>query len=116
MSEREELQDISERILSECHNLENTLLVKNQFYGNAAFKSPVLAPQLPPAMVILVRMSDKFERLRHIASGNSYLDKDLVGETILDTLLDLAGYALLERIALKELYDGEKEGSGNNPE
>ncbi len=87
-----------EKIKAEVKTLEETLLAKNSSYGNSAFEAPILFPDSDAATMIGVRMSDKIRRLQHLIGGG----KDRTGESILDTLLDLAGYSLLMRILLKQ--------------
>jgi len=69
-----------------------TLLRKNADYGGSAHKSPVLLPDLGCGTSILVRMSDKIERLRNLLNSDSDAQ---VQESIDDTMMDLAGYAIL---------------------
>lgn len=68
-----------------------TLLKKNQDYGQSAFKAPVLCPELDPGTGILVRMSDKIERIRQLR-----LHPATVNESLDDSLADLAGYCILK--------------------
>lgn len=68
-----------------------TLLRKNHDYGSSVWKTPVLAPDVPPAQAILVRMSDKVARIAQLATS-----KAEVNESLDETLLDLAGYAILK--------------------
>ena len=53
---------------------------------------------LPASTGVLVRMSDKYCRLMELAKGK----KDLVGESFIDTLMDLSIYSLLLRIIIEE--------------
>lgn len=76
-----------------------TMLRKNKDYGSAVFQAPRLAPKLDPGTVILVRMSDKLTRLENLCKG----EKPQVNETFLDTLSDLASYALLYHISQQDL-------------
>ena len=55
-------------------------------------------------MGTMVRMSDKWSRLKQLIQGKP----DEVGESIKDTLMDLAVYSLLEIILIEEF---EKEQS-----
>ena len=87
-----------DNISAVVENLREMLIAKNQNYGNSAFQSPVLLPDLPAEKAIFVRMSDKVARLAQLTSG----EKDRVGESIEDTLLDLSGYCILAIIAMKE--------------
>lgn len=66
------------------------LLQKNQDYGSAAWKAPVLVPDSSPRDAILVRMSDKIERLRVLYARAAEVD-----ESYDDTIRDLGAYCLL---------------------
>ena len=66
----------------------STMLKKNKDYGSSVFKTPMLTPGLDPGVTILVRMSDKIQRLSH----NNKLEVD---ESRDDTMMDLGAYALL---------------------
>ena len=61
---------------------------KNQNYGNSVDQVPVLAPNITPRDALLVRMSDKIQRMQTLVKG----EKDKVGESLLDTMRDLAVY------------------------
>jgi hypothetical protein len=58
---------------------------------------------IPGYIGTMIRMSDKWSRLVQLMRGK----EDLVGESMKDTLLDLAVYSLLEIILLEE---HEREG------
>lgn len=58
---------------------------------------------IPATMGVMVRMSDKWSRLVQLMGGK----KDKVGESVIDTLMDLSVYCLLEIILLEE---EEKKG------
>ena len=81
----------SDRIMTTCDCLAALLVAKNKNYGDSAFESPILCPNLSAEDALWTRLSDKVKRLRNLREGNS----DLVGESIDDTLRDLAGYAIL---------------------
>lgn len=87
-----------DKISEVVEHLRKILIAKNQNYGNSAFRSPALLPDLPAEKAIFVRMSDKVARLASLASG----EKDRVGESMKDTLLDLAGYCVLAVIAMEK--------------
>ena|ERR1035437_940414 len=53
---------------------------------------------LPAYLGVLIRMSDKWSRIQELAKGKP----DMVGESMKDTLLDLAIYSLLCIILLEE--------------
>lgn len=87
------------------------LLKKNADYGDSAFRPPLLTPDLDVQGAILVRMSDKIERLKNLASGH----KAQVDEGFKDTMKDLCGYALLwlvqsEVRRLRSFSEGESSG------
>ncbi len=67
-------------------------LRKNEAYGSSAWKAPVLAPGLDVGTAILVRMSDKVERLNSLLGDSR---RDSGDEPIEDTLHDLVNYGLL---------------------
>ena len=67
-----------------------TLIKKNTDYGDSAWTEPVLALNLPPKQAILVRMSDKINRLKALSQKEA-----LVEESYNDTMKDLGAYALL---------------------
>lgn len=85
-------------IAEEGLNLTCLLLHKNADYGNSALFPPVLAPHVPPEQAILVRMSDKVARLTNLLSKGAEIS---INESIADTISDLAGYAILYRVAQK---------------
>lgn len=84
MNREEAIKQVSDR-------LRDTLIAKNRAYGDTASRSPVLIPNLPAEVALLVRMSDKINRLSTLLSTNT----DDNGESIDDTVLDLAGYCVL---------------------
>ena len=68
-----------------------TILRKNADYGSSVWKTPVLAPRLEAATAILVRMSDKVERLARHFDGYDHE----VGESVANDMGDLGSYCLL---------------------
>lgn len=68
------------------------ILAKNADYGDAAWRRPLLSPALPPRTAILVRMSDKINRLVSLIEKGVVQVKE---ETIDDTIRDLGVYCLL---------------------
>lgn len=64
---------------------------KNKNYGDSVFGDPVLAPWVDASDAILVRMSDKIKRCQTLVRG----EPDLVGESLRDTLTDLAVYIII---------------------
>lgn len=70
--------------------LAETLKKKNSDYGSSAFETAEKYGDIS----FLIRMEDKMNRLRMLSKrGSSEVD-----ESLCDTLLDLAGYAILMNI------------------
>lgn len=95
-------------------NLLKTLVRKNADYGSSAFKSPRLAPWISPYDAVMVRMSDKVERIENLRrkarqqSGLRSRRVNMVNESIDDTALDFAAYALINVINLRRERDAGK--------
>lgn len=62
---------------------------------------------VPAEIGTMVRMSDKWCRLVELMKGK----KDEVGESIKDTLMDLAVYCLIEIILIEKAEEKGSEGS-----
>lgn len=77
------------RIIEECNAIRDLLISKNRKYGNSVFDSGVF--NISPVVAIKARIQDKLNRLKN--------DKDNEDE---DVILDLLGYFILLRIAVKE--------------
>lgn len=75
--------------------LAETLLEKNQAYGDSFTKSV----DRYGLSVIGVRLSDKYNRIEHLITNHELKEND---ESLEDTLLDLAGYSILALKYLKE--------------
>ena len=73
-----------------CQELHNTYRRKNHDYGDSF---ATLRQEYPNA--ILIRLGDKYNRLKALMSGEVAQVKD---ESIDDTLLDLANYCILELV------------------
>ncbi len=73
-----------------CNELNLIYERKNNDYGDAFAK---LRQEVPTA--ILVRIFDKYSRLKNLLQGAEQKVND---ESITDTLMDLANYALMELI------------------
>ena len=81
-----------------CNRLNQTYETKNHDYGDGFAQ---LRKRQPNA--ILVRLFDKYMRLETLLSGKKAQVKD---ESIDDTLMDLANYAIMELVERKQ--DAEK--------
>lgn len=80
-------------------NLAVTLENKNNAYGDSFTKSV----DKYGLSVIGVRLSDKYNRIEHLITHHELKEND---ESLEDTLLDMAGYAILGLKYLKEHEDG----------
>ena len=76
-----------------CSRLTKTYKDKNSDYGDSFVK---VREEFPNA--ILIRLSDKLNRLKTLYSGKEQMVQD---ESIIDTLLDLANYCIMEIIEIK---------------
>lgn len=79
------------RIAEQGVDFIGTLLRKNNDYGSSVWKKPLLAPNTDVAAAILVRMTDKVERLISLQQKKS----EVTEESFDDTMKDLGAYALL---------------------
>lgn len=87
-----------ERIHREiCEELHRTYLKKNADYGDSFAK---LRQEYPEA--ILIRLSDKLNRLKSLMGSGNIQVKD---ESISDTLLDLANYCIMEEVERRKYED-----------
>lgn len=102
------MKTTADRIREACDELCEILLAKNSNYGDTAGEPPILAPWLEPDMAIRVRMSDKISRLRTLLTR----EQDKVGESLKDTFMDLAGYAVLMKIELDKEEESRLNGRG----
>ena len=69
------------------------LLCKNRDYGSSVWKQPILIPWTSAADAIMVRMSDKIERLRTLVGHEDAAE--VADEKLSDTVADLGAYCLL---------------------
>ena len=76
-----------------CEKLNDTYKAKNADYGDSFAQ---LRQEFPNA--ILVRLTDKLSRLKTLMNGGQ---QQVLDESIDDTLLDLANYAIMELVERK---------------
>ena len=76
-----------------CGNMHNTYKAKNADYGDSFAK---VREEYPEA--ICIRLMDKLERLKTLYKGGEQQVKE---ESIDDTLLDIANYAVMEILERK---------------
>ena len=87
-----------------CDKSHNTYKAKNADYGDSFSK---LRQKYPNA--ILIRLTDKLNRLEVLMNGGQQQVND---ESIDDTLLDLATYAIME-LTERQFERGASETEGN---
>ncbi len=88
---------MKDKIQVACDVLKKLLLEKNEKYGNSFFKTANEYGNI----VLALRIEDKLNRFKHLML-DKYGDSD-ENESIKDTLVDLAGYALLASIYLENM-------------
>lgn len=76
-----------------CGNMHNTYKAKNADYGDSFAKVRTEYPE-----AICIRLMDKLERLKTLYKGGEQQVKE---ESIDDTLLDIANYAVMELLERK---------------
>ena len=85
-----------------CDKLNEIYIRKNRDYGDSFHLSYLEEGMAMPR----IRLSDKLNRFKSLTKGdNQRLVKD---ETIVDTLIDLANYALMTVLEIEE--DQKKDG------
>ena len=83
--------DAQQAISGECDEIKAMLLEKNLKYGNSALEPKRIFSTSDPVEQIRVRIDDKLSRISTLRGNDS-------GE---DTVLDLIGYLILLRVAVK---------------
>lgn len=87
------------QIRDQCTYLADLLVKKNHDYGDSVNNPPILLPGLSSNSAILVRMSDKIERMRNLLANEDSL---IETEPLEDTIRDLAGYCILLLVRLEQ--------------
>lgn len=82
---------------------------KNKNYGDSFYKSM----DEDGLLVSKIRLGDKFNRLKNLITRESFGTKD---ESLEDTLLDLASYAIMTVLWLRDYREGTISTSSNEPE
>jgi len=90
-----------EKHMALCHEINDLYARKNADYGDSfhtSFEEEGMA-------MVRIRLGDKFNRFKTLSRGNSQQVKD---ESIRDTLLDLANYALMAVLEMEVSEDDRK--------
>lgn len=90
MQEETELTDTQKEITAVCNEILDLLLEKNRKYGDSALNPKRIFSKADAVEQIKVRLDDKISRLMNQQSDD---DEDVV--------MDLMGYLVLLRVALK---------------
>lgn len=90
-----------EKIDKACEELAAILKEKNKKYGDSFSKT---ADEYGNA-VLLLRIQDKLNRLKTLLLSSE--KDDMNGENVIDTFVDLAGYAILSKIYLENKENEE---------
>jgi hypothetical protein len=87
-----------ERIIAICDEVKALLIRKNRDYGDS------FAKQFAKYGVLsgLIRLDDKLSRLDNLAANGA---EDSVGESVEDTLADLAGYGILTLLEIRKVKE-----------
>ncbi len=96
--ERKRPMTKAEMIRNQFKELGEKVAAKNTDYGESVFEPPTLCPHLAASSAILVRLSDKFNRLKRLINNTAEVKE----ESIADTLDDICGYSVLLKIQLSE--------------
>ena len=85
--------DDQKRIVEQVVKWGAMILRKNHDYGSSVWKVPKLAPTCDIGTAILVRMSDKIERIESLDLKGG--KNEVEDEKVEDTISDLGAYCLL---------------------
>ena len=93
----------------ELHHIISVVHAKNSDYGNAALSPAILLPWLDVRFGLLVRLSDKIQRLYKLYNA----EKTEVNESLEDTLRDIVGYIFLIYATVRTVgISGKEENAG----
>ena len=88
-------KNFDSQVKSLTDQLQETLLTKNHDYGNSFAKSI----EEYGNVVMCIRIGDKLNRLKTLVRGQ---EQQVSDESITDTLMDLAGYAILSLVEINK--------------
>lgn len=85
-------QEIQNKIIKTCDELKKLLIEKNKMYGNSFYETL----REYGNSLVCVRIEDKLNRLKQIILKGQ--KDEQTDERVIDTAMDLAGYAILSKI------------------
>ena len=88
-------EEFKNALWNQVQQINNLVLKKNERYGNSALTAPALCAVLTAKEGILVRLGDKFARMRQLIET----DEVVAEEPLRDTVKDIIGYCFLWLIA-----------------
>jgi hypothetical protein len=97
----------SNQIQLACHELTTILQLKNEKYGNSFDRT---VNEFGP-LVMLIRLEDKLNRAKQLILNKQ---KGTSDESLEDTFLDLAGYAILSKLWVEGTNGQTDEESNPN--
>jgi len=87
------LAELTGRVVEDViGDIRDTLIKKNNDYGDTGVKTPVMAPDVSNEQGLRARMSDKVARIEQLTTADYTAQ---VAESLEDTVKDLAGYCVL---------------------
>lgn len=89
------MMNFDSQVKSLTEQLQETLVAKNHDYGNAFAESI----EEYGNVVMCIRIGDKLNRLKTLVKGQ---EQQVSDESINDTLMDLAGYAILSLVEINK--------------
>jgi hypothetical protein len=98
MTGQDDLTPTQKLIVEVCEEVKALLVAKNKKYGNSALEPKRIFSKATPVEQLNVRIDDKLSRIA---------TTELEGADE-DTLLDLIGYLILLRVAMKSKQKGKK--------
>lgn len=104
--------DDQKRLAESILEFGTTLLRKNNDYGSSVWKRPILTPDMSSGSAILVRMSDKLERIINLSKKK---EAEIKQETWDDTLKDFASYVILYYANPEKACSPMEEATGLSP-
>ena len=105
-----EFTPYEQHYMDTINNLKDVFLRKNADYGSSVKKNYDKLEKYGPnegLKYVFGRISEKYDRLENLIYGNH--ENKVVDESIADTLLDMANYAILASISFNEHHSKPQE-------
>lgn len=105
-----EFTPYEQHYMDTINNLKDVFLKKNADYGSSVKKNYDKLEKYGPnegLKYVFGRISEKYDRLENLIYGNH--ENKVVDESIADTLLDMANYAILASISFNEHHSKPQE-------